>query len=61
MARITILAFGSLIDDGIVKLTDYRLFSAFLHEAKPLKLRRTASTIYRDFGVNLVNLTKPFC
>ena len=25
---------------GIVKLTDFRLFSAFLHEAKPLKLRK---------------------
>ena len=28
--------------EGIVKLTDCRLFSAFLHEAKPLKLRRAA-------------------
>ena len=28
---------------GIVKLTDRRLFSAFLHEAKPLKLRRAAT------------------
>ena len=27
---------------GIVKLTDYRLLSAFPHEAKPLKLRKTA-------------------
>ena len=27
---------------GIVKLTDRRLFSPFLHEAKPLKLRRAA-------------------
>ena len=27
---------------GIVKLTDCRLFSAFLHVAKPLKLRRAA-------------------
>ena len=26
--------------NGIVKLTDCRLFSAFLHEAKPLKLRK---------------------
>ena len=25
---------------GIVKLTDCRLFSAFLHETKPLKLRK---------------------
>ena len=28
--------------EGIVKLTDCRLFSAFLHEAKPLKSRRAA-------------------
>ena len=35
--------FIELIDpEGIVKLTDYRLFSAFLHEAKPLKLLRAA-------------------
>ena len=27
---------------GIVKLTDCRLFSAFLHEAKLLKLRNVA-------------------
>ena len=27
---------------GIVKLTDCRLFSAFFHEAKPLKLRKAA-------------------
>ena len=27
---------------GTVKLTDCRLFSAFLHEAKPLKLRKAA-------------------
>ena len=27
---------------GIVKLTDCGLYSAFLHEAKPLKLRRAA-------------------
>ena len=27
---------------GTVKLTDCRLFSAFLHEAKPLKLRKVA-------------------
>ena len=44
---------------GIVKLTDCRLFSAFLHEAKPLKLPKAASAIYGDFGVNPVNLTKP--
>ena len=28
--------------DGFVKLTDYGLFSAFLHEAKPLKFRIAA-------------------
>ena len=44
---------------GIVKLTDCKPSSAFLHEAKSLNLCRTASTIYRDFGVNLVNLTQP--
>ena len=44
---------------GIVKLTDCRLFSAFLHEAKPLKLPKAALAIYGDFGVNPVNLTKP--
>ena len=27
---------------GIVTLTDWRLFSAFLHETKPLKLRKAA-------------------
>ena len=27
---------------GIVTLIAYRLFSAFLHEAKPLKLRKAA-------------------
>ena len=36
------LLFEHGIDIGIVKLTDCRLFSAFLHEAKPLKLRRAA-------------------
>ena len=29
--------------EGLVKLTDCRLFSAFLYEAKPLKLRRSAT------------------
>ena len=43
----------------IVKLTDCRLFSAFLHEAKPLKLLRAAFDNFQDFGVNPVNLTKP--
>ena len=44
---------------GIVKLTDCRLFSAFLHEAKPLKLLRAAFDNFQDFGVNPVNLTMP--
>ena len=35
--------------DGIVKLTDYRLFSAFLHETKPLKLRKVAIDNLRRF------------
>ena len=30
------------LGEGIVKLTDCRLFSAFFHEAKPLKLRKAA-------------------
>ena len=47
------------IAEGIVKLTDCRLFSAFLHEPKPLKSRRAPSIIDRNFGVNPVNLTKP--
>ena len=34
---------------GIVKLTDYRLFSAFLHETKPLKLRKVAIDNLRRF------------
>ncbi len=45
---------------GFVKLTDFRLFSAFLHNAKPLKLHIAAIRIYRDFVVNPVNLTKPY-
>ena len=53
------IAFSEVHRLGIVKLTDCSLFSTFLHEAKLLKLRRAASTIYRDFGVNPVNLTKP--
>ena len=31
------------VGDGIVKLTNCRLFSACLHEAKPLKLRKAAN------------------
>ena len=37
------------ITEGIVKLTDYRLFSAFLHETKPLKLRKVAIDNLRRF------------
>ena len=48
-----------ILREGIVKLTDCRLFSAFLHEAKPLKLLRAAFDNFQDFGVNPVNLTKP--
>ena len=33
----------SVPPEGIVKLTDCGLFSAFPHEAKPLKLRKAAS------------------
>ena len=36
-----LVAFSNL-QGGIVKLTDCRLFSAFFHEAKPLKLRKAA-------------------
>ena len=42
MARRTKAALGTDKLDGIVKLTDCRLFSAFPHEAKPLKLRSAA-------------------
>ena len=31
-----------IVSEGIVKLTDCRLVSALLHEAKPLKLRKAA-------------------
>ena len=31
-----------MVIGGIVKLTDSRLFSAFLHEAKLLKLRKVS-------------------
>ena len=48
-----------ILREGIVKLTDCRLFSAFLHEAKPLKLLRAAFDNFQDFGVDPVNLTKP--
>ena len=36
-------------DKSIVKLTDYRLFPAFLHETKPLKLRKVAIDNLRRF------------
>ena len=39
---------------GIVKSIDCRLFSAFLHEAKPLTLRRTAIDNLPGFRVNPV-------
>ena len=45
-------------NEGIVKVTDCRLFSAFLHEAKPLSLRRAAIDNLPGFRVNPVNLTK---
>ena len=36
------LARSLSVQEGIVKLTDCRLFSTFPHEAKSLKLRRAA-------------------
>ena len=44
---------------GIVTLSDYKLFSACLHEAKPLTLRREAIGYLPKFGVNPVNVKKP--
>ena len=44
---------------GIVTLSDCKLFSACLHEAKPLTLRRAAIDNLPRFGVNPVNVTKP--
>ncbi len=49
---------GELI--GIVTLSDCKLFSACLLEAKPLTLRRAAIDNLPRFGVNPVNVTKPF-
>ena len=43
---------------GIVKVTDCRLFSAFLHEAKPFKLRRAAIDNLPGFRVNPANLER---
>ena len=48
------------IHEGIVTLSDCKLFSACLHEAKPLKLRRAAIDNLPKFGVNPVNVTKPY-
>ena len=45
--------------DGIVKLTDCRLSSAFLHEAKPLKLRRAAIDNLPGFQGESSYLTMP--
>ncbi len=42
-----------------VTLSDCKLFSACLHEAKPLTLRRVAIDNLPRFGVNPVNVTKP--
>ncbi len=44
---------------GIVTLSDYKLFSACLHEAKPLTLRRESIDNLPRVGVNPVNVTKP--
>ena len=44
---------------GIVTLSDCKLFSACLHDAKPLTLRRKAIDNLPRFGVNPVNVTKP--
>ena len=45
--------------DGIVKLTDCRLSSAFLHEAKPLNLRRAAIDNLPGFQGESSYLTMP--
>ena len=45
--------------DGIVKLTDCKLSSAFLHETKPLKLRRTAIDNLSGFQGESSYLTIP--
>ena len=39
-----------MVPAGVVKLTDCRLFSAFLDQAKPLKLRKTAIDYLPRFG-----------
>ncbi len=44
---------------GIVTLSDCKLFSACLHEAKPLTLCREAIDNLPGFGWNSVNVTKP--
>ena len=43
----------------IVTLTDWRLFSAFLHETKPLKLRKAAIDNLPGFRSESGYLTKP--
>ena len=43
----------------IVTLSDCKLFSACLHEAKPLTLRREGIDNLPRFGVNPVNVTIP--
>ena len=45
--------------DGIVKLTDCRLSSAFLHETKPLNLRRAAIDNFSRFQGECSCLTIP--
>ena len=45
---------------GIITLSDCKLFSACLHEAKPLTLRRAAIDNLPRFGVNPVNVTKSY-
>ncbi len=44
---------------GIVTLSDYKLFSACLHEAKPLTLCKEAIDNLPRFRVNPVNVTMP--
>ena len=46
------------ISEGTVTLSDCKLFSACLHEAKPLTLRRAAIDNLPRFGVNPANVTE---
>ena len=50
---------GGRPEIGIVTLSDSKLFSACLHEAKPLTLRRAAIDDLPRFGVNPINVIKP--